>query len=217
MKKIFLILAVILVSTKGYSQTDLFLSFFPKVKSDSAFYSHQFYKQYLKINCLPKDMSLKYFFDNKPEKMIGEQEGFNFDENIYYTDTFTINACGLFQIPENNQYVAIAYGVLDTFNLAIYDKKNDKILDKCMIAYFPEFEGIYTHSWILPHNYILRVKQLTEKNIVIYTLLRIEYEKRRIVTIKEEEVKVKSREIYTNKVMENAFEIIGITKDGIIK
>ena len=190
MKKITLSLFIILISSYYAScQDSILLNYFQKIKNDSIINTIKLKKGYLKKlknNSLSDSLALKYFFASNTEKMYGQEQGYNVDNNTYTTVSFVKKVCPLFFKGKNNNYL-LFYGIESALYAGIYDRKEDTILYSQKVSDFSdELGNNLTHSMIFPTNYIVSI--IVGKNTK-YKLIKIDLDTIRFIVLKNVEKK----------------------------
>lgn len=215
MKKITLSLIIILISSYYAScQDSIILNYFQKIKNDSIINTIKLKNGYfkkLKNNSLSDSLALKYFFGGNTEKMYGQEQGYNVDNNTYTTVSFVKKVCPLFFKEKNNNYL-LFYGIESALYVGIYDRKEDTILYSQKVSDFSdELGNNLTHSMIFPTNYIVSI--IVGKNTK-YKLIEIDLDKIRFIVLKD--VEKKNNIFKENKSFKEAMKILNITQEGTI-
>lgn len=212
MKKIMMLLIFTVGLLNASCQSNVLLSYFPDIAEDTIIRTTLEQSTYFKksqISSLPDTIALKYFFDNDTEKMYGEEEGYNVDDNTYISISYVKKVYPLFKKKHENLYL-LFYGIKSVLSIAIYVPERDEIVSTLVVSDFSDDMGNKViHSTIFPNDYIVTT-QINEKTY--HNLIQIDYNTHRFNEIKKMESKINMFE--QEKQFEEAFSVLGISEKG---
>ena len=209
---IFMLMFIVCMNAKGQN-SNKFLDYFPSISRDSTIRTRQqFVRLYYKIvdeNSFPDSIALKRFFDNDPQKMEDMEIGYNVDDNTYIYTSFIKKVCPFYKIKNEKTYL-LCYVIESVAYLSFYDSINNKIENTLIVSDFSDDLGnVVTHSIIFPNNNIVTVQIRSEK--INYVLLRIDYKSHTFLELKKIETESNQSD---DSIMDNSFDILGISKEG---
>jgi hypothetical protein len=212
MRKITTLLLMSLGLLNASCQNNSFLSYFPDIEGDTIINTMREQDVYYKMaqkNNFPDSVSLRHFFDNDKDKMYGTEEGYNLDDDTYFTTSYIKKVCPLFKKRNEDLYL-LCYGIESVLYLAIYNPEIDKILNSFKVSDFSDDMGnVVTHSTIFPNNYIVTT-QINDRTY--YKLFKIDYNTLEFKELKS--VEAEDNKAEQNKKIKEAFSVLGITENG---
>lgn len=182
-RTIIIILLMFFVLAPASSQNKKLLMLFQEISTDSTISTVQqqnpYYERATKIQ-LPDDLALKYFFKNKND-MIGEEEGYNADENKYHTTKYIKKVCPLFY-QKFESSILLYYGIESCFYVSFYDSDSDSFVKTIKVSDFSDDLGnLVTHS-------IINSKGIFTVHIgknTVYTLKKMDLKNKDFITVKD--------------------------------